>query len=69
MVDLPRAERELGGVRVRARGRSLDFATMLDETYADGILVLHDGVVLHRALLQRHGPVGAASADVRLEVT
>ncbi len=46
MVDLPRAERELGGVEFEHRGRSLDFATMLDETYADGILVIHDGVVL-----------------------
>ena len=46
VVDLPRAERELGGVEFEHRGRSLDFATMLDETYADGILVIHDGVVL-----------------------
>jgi CubicO group peptidase (beta-lactamase class C family) len=46
VVDLPRGERELGGVEFEHRGRSLDFATMLDETYADGILVIHDGVVL-----------------------
>ncbi len=46
VVDLPRAERELGGVEFEHLGRSLDFATMLDETYADGILVIHDGVVL-----------------------
>ena len=59
VVDLPRAERELGGVEFEHRGRSLDFATMLDETYTDGFLVIHDGVRPARALLQRHGPVGA----------
>jgi CubicO group peptidase (beta-lactamase class C family) len=43
---LPRAERDLGGFTFEHRGRSLDIATMLEETYTDGFLIIHDGVVL-----------------------
>ena len=44
--ELPRAERELGSLEFEHRGRSLDLATTLDETYTDGLLVIHDGVVV-----------------------
>jgi CubicO group peptidase (beta-lactamase class C family) len=47
---LPRAERDLGGVRFEHRGRTLDVSTMLDETYTDGFLVVHDG----RVAYERH---------------
>jgi CubicO group peptidase (beta-lactamase class C family) len=46
VFDLPRAERDLGGFRFEHRGRSLDIATMLEETYTDGFLIIQDGVVL-----------------------
>jgi CubicO group peptidase (beta-lactamase class C family) len=46
VLELPRAERDLGGVTFEHEGRSLDIATMLEESYTDGILVIHDGAVL-----------------------
>lgn len=46
VFDLPRAERDLGGFKFEHRGRSLDLATMLEETCTDGFLLIHDGVVL-----------------------
>jgi CubicO group peptidase (beta-lactamase class C family) len=46
VFELLRAERDLGGLRFEHRGRSLDIATMLEETFTDGFLVVHDGVVL-----------------------
>src|SRR5690242_21826035 len=36
VFDLPRAERDLGGFEFEHQGRSLDLATMLEETYTDG---------------------------------
>jgi CubicO group peptidase (beta-lactamase class C family) len=45
-LELPRDERDLNGFRFEHRGRELSFAQMLEETYTDGVLVLHDGSVL-----------------------
>jgi CubicO group peptidase (beta-lactamase class C family) len=44
--ELPRAERDVGGVAFEHSGRSWDVRTMLEETYTDGFLVVHDGAVL-----------------------
>jgi CubicO group peptidase (beta-lactamase class C family) len=46
VCPLPRAEQDLGGFEFEYRGRSLDLATMLEETYTDGFLVIHGGSVL-----------------------
>jgi CubicO group peptidase (beta-lactamase class C family) len=43
---LPRAERDVLGLRFRAGGRELSIAEMLEETYTDGFLVLHQGQVV-----------------------
>jgi CubicO group peptidase (beta-lactamase class C family) len=43
---LPRAERDLLGFRFRSPGRELTVAELLDETYTDGFLVLHQGRIL-----------------------
>ena len=43
---LPRAERDIRGLRFRSSGRELSVAEMLDETYTDGFLVLHQGRVV-----------------------
>jgi len=65
---LKRAERDLDGLTLSIGGsRSIDFSAFLDETYTDGILVLHRGkVVLERYLngmARDHAPV-----DVGVEV-
>jgi CubicO group peptidase (beta-lactamase class C family) len=46
VLALPRAERDLMGFEFEHGGRSLDLTTMLEETYTDGFLVIHDGSVL-----------------------
>jgi CubicO group peptidase (beta-lactamase class C family) len=46
VLALPRAERDLAGFVFEHEGRSLDLSTMLEETYTDGFLVIHDGSVL-----------------------
>jgi CubicO group peptidase (beta-lactamase class C family) len=43
---LPRAERDVLGFRFRSQGRELTVAELLEETYTDGFLVLHQGEVL-----------------------
>jgi len=43
---LPRAERDISGVRFRYGGRDLTVAQMLAETYTDGFLVLHKGRIV-----------------------
>jgi CubicO group peptidase (beta-lactamase class C family) len=43
---LPRAERDVLGVRFRVGDRELTVAEALDETYTDGFLVLHHGQVV-----------------------
>jgi CubicO group peptidase (beta-lactamase class C family) len=45
VFDLPGGERDLGGFRFEHQGRSLDLDTMLAETFTDGFLVIHDGIV------------------------
>jgi CubicO group peptidase (beta-lactamase class C family) len=46
VLELPRAERDLGGFAFEHLGRALDLDTLLDETYTDGFLVVHDGAVI-----------------------
>ncbi|HTG46108.1 MAG TPA: serine hydrolase [Actinomycetota bacterium] len=43
---LPRAERDLMGAAVRAGGRPVSFARFLENTFTDGLLVLHRGRVV-----------------------
>jgi hypothetical protein len=43
---LPRAERELRRAGVRVRGRRMALGRLLDETYTDGLLVLHRGRIV-----------------------
>jgi len=45
-APLPRAERDLLGFRFRDGDRELTVSEMLDETYTDGFLVLHQGQVV-----------------------
>jgi CubicO group peptidase (beta-lactamase class C family) len=44
--DLPRAERDVLGVRFRSGDRELTVADMLAETFTDGFLVLHQGQIV-----------------------
>jgi hypothetical protein len=44
---LPRAERDLSRASVRVAGRRMRLDTFCDETYTDGLLVLHRGRVIH----------------------
>jgi CubicO group peptidase (beta-lactamase class C family) len=46
VFELPRDERELEEFAFHHRGRSFDIASMLDETYTDGFMAIHDGAVL-----------------------
>jgi hypothetical protein len=43
---LPRAERDLSGIRYRSDGRELTVREMLAESYTDGFLVLHRGRIV-----------------------
>ena len=42
---LPRAERDLSGIRFAAEGGELTVGELLAQTYTDGFLVLHRGAV------------------------
>lgn len=57
---LPRAERDIGAVASTTMdGRPMTFAQMFDETYADGIAVLHKGKLIHEryaGALKPHKP-------------
>jgi CubicO group peptidase (beta-lactamase class C family) len=44
---LPSAERDLAGIRLPFGDRSVDLETFLEETWTDGILVLHRGSIVH----------------------
>lgn len=46
ILELPRAERELDDFHFEHAGRKSSFPRMLEETYTDGVLVLHEGAVL-----------------------
>jgi CubicO group peptidase (beta-lactamase class C family) len=54
--ELPRAERDLGGFEFEHGGRRLDLDTLLDETYTDGFLAIHDGAVLCERYLNGMAP-------------
>jgi CubicO group peptidase (beta-lactamase class C family) len=61
VFELSRDERELGSFTFAHAGSSLDLATMLEETYTDGFLVIHDGVVLFERYFN-----GMAPSDTHL---
>src|SRR5437588_5867611 len=62
---LPREERDIGGsASVTMDGRPMTFARMLDETYADGVAVLHRGKLIYEryfGALKPHKPHIAVS--------
>ncbi|WP_439573184.1 serine hydrolase domain-containing protein [Phreatobacter sp.] len=80
-VPLPRAEQDLSGLPTATMdGRPLTFAAAMDETYADGVLVLHRGRIVferYAGALAAHRPhlcmsvtksfVGAISAALAVE--
>ncbi len=45
-LELPRAERDLDGFHFEHAGQEISFPEMLEATYTDGVLVLHEGAVL-----------------------
>ncbi|WP_441242239.1 serine hydrolase domain-containing protein [Tardiphaga sp. 768_D3_N2_1] len=57
---LPRAERDIGGSQSTTMdGRPMTFARMFEETYADGIVVLHKGKLIYEryaGALKAHKP-------------
>lgn len=57
---LPRAERDIGELKSATMdGRPMTFADMCEETYADGIAVLHKGKLIHEryfSALKPHKP-------------
>jgi CubicO group peptidase (beta-lactamase class C family) len=46
VLELPRDERSLDSFSFEFEGEKLSFSQMLESTFTDGLLVLHDGVVL-----------------------
>jgi len=54
--ELSRVECDLGEFRFEHQGRSRDLATLLEETYTDGFLVIHDGVVVSEQYLSGMAP-------------
>jgi len=46
VFELPRAQRELDSFRFELQGEKLSFAQMIESTFTDALLVLHDGAVL-----------------------
>lgn len=46
VAELPRSERRLDSLAVGFEGDRVPLATLLEETYTDGLLVLHDGAVV-----------------------
>jgi CubicO group peptidase (beta-lactamase class C family) len=53
---LPRAERDLSGLRFRSGSRELTVGEMLAETYTDGFLVLHRGRIVTEQYFNGMGP-------------
>jgi CubicO group peptidase (beta-lactamase class C family) len=47
VAELPRAERNLVSFSFEFEGDNVLFTTMLEETYTDALLVLHDGAVIY----------------------
>jgi CubicO group peptidase (beta-lactamase class C family) len=54
--ELPRAERDLTGIRFATRSRELTVGQHLDETYTDGFLVIHHGRIITERYFNRLGP-------------
>jgi CubicO group peptidase (beta-lactamase class C family) len=54
--ELPRAEREIGGIAFAFGGRTLTVDEMLPETFTDGMLVLRDGAVVAERYLDGMTP-------------
>jgi len=54
--ELPRAEREIGGITFAFEGRSLTVDEMLTETFTDGLLVLRAGAVVAERYLDGMTP-------------
>jgi CubicO group peptidase (beta-lactamase class C family) len=54
--SLPRAERDLGAVRLPFGSRTVDLETFLNETFTDGFLVLHRGHVITERYLNGMTP-------------
>jgi len=46
VLELPRDERSLDSFRFEFEGEKISFPQMLESTFTDGLLVLHEGVVL-----------------------
>jgi CubicO group peptidase (beta-lactamase class C family) len=46
VLELPRDERSLDSFSFEFEGEKISFSQMLEATYTDGLLILHDGVVL-----------------------
>ena len=55
-LRLPRADRDLSGLRFRSGGRELTVGEMLAETYTDGFLVLHRGVIVSEQYFNAMAP-------------
>jgi CubicO group peptidase (beta-lactamase class C family) len=53
---LPRAERDLEGLRFRSRRRTLSVGTMLEATATDGFMILHRGHVIFERYLNGMTP-------------
>ena len=65
---LPRAERDLSGLRFRSGDRELTVGEMLAETYTDGFLVLHRGRIITEQYFNGMAPRHAAPAHVGVQV-
>jgi CubicO group peptidase (beta-lactamase class C family) len=46
VLELPRAQRDLGSFRFEFRGEEFSFEQFLASTFTDGLLILHDGVIV-----------------------
>ena len=66
--ELPRAERDLADFAFTHGGRRFTLDEMLEETFTDGFLVIHDGAVVTERYLAGMRETRHAPADVVLEV-
>ena len=68
VFELPRDPLDLGPVLVPFEGSKTPFAASLEQTYTDGICIVHDGRVVFEQLRRRDATRRHASPDVRVEV-
>jgi hypothetical protein len=54
--DLPRAERDLEGFVFEHEGDPVTFSQMLDATFTDGVIVVHQGKVIYEAYVDGMAP-------------